>query len=164
MRSVLRIAGPVLLSVLLLGSCNKAWRGDGPPEQLAGTEWIGTNQARGEVLDMVFGLDGEYSVDDHGDGSSYETGTMKLLFSFPAGDTEERDTIVYNGTYTYSRTPTGVPGDVPHGNADFALENTETGETVKSGMSFHNRRFYVSFKGSSYPADRAEDSWISNVR
>lgn len=158
MEGILRLAGPVLLSVLLLLSCNRAWRGDGPPQVLGGTVWIGTNQARGEVLDMVFGVDGEYSLHDSGDVFSYETGAVKIFFSFPAEDAGKRDTTVYIGTYAYRCYPTGVSGDVPGANADFSLENMRTGEKVNSGMSFHNRRFYVSFNGSSYPADRAEDS------
>lgn len=146
--------------MLMPVSCSKAWRGDGPPKILHGSEWIGTNQARGEILDMIFGLTEDYARSESEDGSTYETGDMKVVFSFPVqGESPAglRDTISYLGTYQYTRTPSRVHGDVHHGVAEFDLVDSLTGERTSFGMSFHNQRFFVSFRGSSYPADRVDE-------
>lgn len=154
---------PVFL--FLLSSCASSWRGDGPPEILSGTAWTGTNQARGEVLDMFFGLSGNCFMEEYEDGSTFETGDMRMIFSYPAEEGSAlRDSMLYTGTYTYSRTPTGVLHDVFHGNVSFYLVNVDTGDSVHNGMSYHNQRFYTVFGDTSYPTDPAEDSWINSVR
>lgn len=148
----------LMLPLLLPVSCNKAWRGDGPPSVLEKSVWIGTNQARNEILELRFGFEGDVSRVESEDGSTVETGRMEMVFHSPA------DTVMYEGTYSYRRWPSSVSGDVFHGSADMKLTEADTGESVNVEMTFHNQRFFISFRGSSYPADRAEDSCISNLQ
>lgn len=148
----------LMLPLLLPVSCNKAWRGDGPPSVLEKTVWIGTNQARNEILELRFGFSGDVTNEGSEDGSTTENGQMEMVFTSPA------DTVRYEGTYSYSRWPSSVSGDVFHGSADMELTKADTGESVNVKMTFHNQRFFISFNGSSYPADRAEDSWVNNAQ
>lgn len=122
------------------------------------TVWIGTNQARSEILELEFGFDGEVSRSGSEDGSTTESGQVEMLFTSPS------DTVAYNGSYLYSRWPSSVSGDVFHGSVEMQLREVGTSEILNVGMTFHNQRFFISFRGSSYPADRAEDSWINNER
>lgn len=149
----------LLLPVLfLLVSCNKAWRGDGPPGTVAGTVWIGTNEARGEILEIRFLLSEDVSYILEEDGSSTETGESEILFTSPAADVQGvRDTVYYSGSYTYSRWPSTVAGDVYHGQVRFTLTG-ENGAVREAVMVFHNMRFYFEFKDSpgAWPADPAD--------
>lgn len=132
-----------------------AWRGDGPPDTLVGTAWVGTNQAREERIDIVFD-DIAMMTDVREDGSFTEEGDADMVFSSPS------DTLFYSGTYIYQRTPSSLPQDVDYGEVTFHLFEEETGDSVVCRMTFHNMRFYLSFRGSSYPTDRIEDSWVSS--
>lgn len=158
------VAVLLFLSLFLSVSCTKALRGEGPPETLAGTVWIGTNEARGEILEFSFGTDMDsFTLGD--DGSSVETGEVKLLFTSPVnGEQELRDTVSYSGHYSYSRWPSSLKGDVYHGDVSFTLTDPETGAARQAGMTFHNMRFYFVFRDSSgaWPTDLAEDSWVNS--
>ena len=152
---MLRPRTAAILLLLLSVSCDRAWRGDGPPDTLVGTAWVGTNQAREERIDIVFD-DIAMMTDVREDGSFTEEGEAEMVFSSPS------DTLFYSGTYIYQRTPSSLPHDVDSGEVTFHLSEEETGDSVVSRMTFHNMRFYLSFRGSSYPTDRIEDSWVSS--
>lgn len=165
MRRVVTLLLPALF-LLVTASCNKAWRGDGPPGTVAGTVWIGTNEARDEILELSFGMSGDVSFSQEEDGSSTETGEVDILFTSPAAEQGLRDTVCYSGLYTYSRRPSSVVGDVYHGQIRFTLTAQESGKVREAVMEFHNMRFYFEFMDSpgAWPADPAEDSWTNSVR
>lgn len=142
----------LLFPAFLFVSCAREWRGDGPPESLQESVWVGTNIARHEVIEMCFGCSGEVSVSRHEDGSSVESGDVRLLFMHQ-DSAAVMDTVLYEGEYTYSRVPSSVSGDVYHGSVRMTLTEAVTGESANAKMSFYNMRFYLYFNDSYYPSD-----------
>ena len=155
MRRIVPIAVALLSSAALLFSCAEKWRGEGPPEMLEKSVWIGTNEARGEILEFRFGFTGETVREVEPDGASRESGDVRMLFTSAAGPAV-RDTVVYDGSYVYSRRPSGVAGDVFHGTVRLVLsERGGDGAVREAWMVFHNMRFFFSFDDSpgSWPTD-----------
>ena len=143
---------------MTLFSCAAAWRGDGPPSTLEKTTWIGTNDARGEIIEMRFGYDdGVTSADRNGQPSESlyeENGTMLMIFSRPS-DAGKRDSVSYSGTYTYKYYNANDGTGNVRGSVSMSLVEKESGEPVSASMSYHNQRFYLTFKGGAYPSDPA---------
>ena len=156
----MRIYVTLLLAVLLASSCAKSWRGDGPPSALEGTVWIGTNQAREEILEFRFGFSGDVSFSGSEDGSSTENGSVSITFASPD------DTVYYGGSYSYQLWPSGIPGDVLHAEVFMKLTQRGTGAVQDGWMKYQNQRFYFEFVGGggAWPTDLAEDSWINSGR
>lgn len=148
----------LIAAAMTLFSCAAAWRGDGPPSTLVNSIWIGTNDARGEIIEMRFGYDGGGgSASQSGQASENnheEKGTMIMIFSKPS-DAGERDSILYTGTYVYKyHNANDGTGNI-RGSVSMSLVEKDSGEPVSASMSYHNQRFYLTFQGSAYPTDPA---------
>lgn len=140
LKRIISLTAVNAVAFIALWSCAAAWRGDGPPESIENTSWVGTNKARGEIIFMEFG-----SGED-----------MRLLFTFPStGNAEERDTVSYSGKYTYDYHPSNDGTGSIRGTVSMSLTDDSSGGKVSAYMSYHNQRFYLTFKGSAYPSDPA---------
>lgn len=124
----------------MIVSCAAKLRGDDPPESLENTVWIGTNKAREEVIIMEFGTEEK----------------VGFFFTCPSSNGQDRDTTEYSGTYVYDRHDAADGTATVKGVVRLSLHQVETGEQVSAVMNYYSSRFFLDFKGSSYPSDRVE--------
>ncbi|HIZ84994.1 MAG TPA: hypothetical protein IAC04_00685 [Candidatus Coprenecus stercoravium] len=132
------------LSLAVLSSCAKAWRGDGPPKLLSGTVWEGTNQARNEVLLFSFS-DG--TVVPEGENTR-EDGSVTM--DYLVGDTVKNR---YEGSYTYYRIILHNGTGSVSADAFLTVVEVNTGDTLSFKMGFSNQRFFTNVFNSYYPTD-----------